>query len=121
MRRWSSLRTLTAFGAAVAGATGVEVGQERFAPSLEGLAEPCDLGDRAGRERGQDLLGDLLAFGEVVGLVGRAELLRALPGDVDFVVLLVGFDGRLETGLLLVGEPFGAAAQHVLDPVERIA
>jgi hypothetical protein len=70
-------------GPAVARAAGVEVGQERLAPPLQGLAEPLDLRDRAGRERGKDLLGDLLALAEVVGLVGRAQLLGALPGEVD--------------------------------------
>ena len=39
------------FGAAVVRAVGVEVAEERFAPSLEGLAESGDLGDWAVMER----------------------------------------------------------------------
>ena len=46
------------FGAAVGDAAGVEVGQHLLAPGLQGAAEPGDLGDRAGREAGDDLLGD---------------------------------------------------------------
>jgi len=65
------------FGAAVAGPVGGEVGQERIAPALERAAEAGDLGDRAGREPLDDLDRDLLALGDVVVLVGRAELLGA--------------------------------------------
>ena len=65
------------FGAAVVGAAGVEVGQEeRFAPLFEGLPESFDLRDR---ERGQDLLGGPPALGRTCCVVGRAELLGALP------------------------------------------
>ena len=38
------------FGAAVAGAAGVEVGQERVSPSFQDRAKPFDFRDRAGRE-----------------------------------------------------------------------
>jgi len=38
------------FGAAVGGAAGVEVGQERSTPLFQSPAEAGDLGDRAGRE-----------------------------------------------------------------------
>ena len=38
------------FGAAVGGAAGVEVGQERVSPSFQDRAEPFDFWDRAGRE-----------------------------------------------------------------------
>jgi hypothetical protein len=92
------------FGAAVAGAAGAEVGQERRPPLGEGLAESFDLGDRAGREDGEDLLGDPAAVAEVGGLVGRAEQLGALPGDVHLVVSFVGGDGAFEPGALPVGE-----------------
>jgi hypothetical protein len=40
------------------------------------------IGDRAGGEGGEDLLCDPAAVGEVAGLVGGAEQLGALPGDV---------------------------------------
>lgn len=43
------------FGAAVGRADDVEVGQERGGPLLQGAAESLDLGDGAGRERGEDL------------------------------------------------------------------
>jgi hypothetical protein len=43
-------QTVDRFGAAVAGASGVEVGQERFVSLLEGLPESLGLGDRAGRD-----------------------------------------------------------------------
>ena len=48
-------------GAAVAGAVGVEVGQERVLPLSQGSAEAVDLGDGAGREAVDDLLGELAA------------------------------------------------------------
>lgn len=52
--------------------------------------------------------------------VGGPNLLGAQVGDVHLVVAFVGGDRRGEAGLLLVGEPLGAA-QHVPDPVERVA
>src|SRR3954470_2480673 len=73
------------FGAAVAGAGGVEVGQERGPPAAQGLAEPGDLGDRAGRERRDDLLGESTAgrWGRCV--VDGPDLLGAVPGEGDLV------------------------------------
>lgn len=62
------------FGAAVAGAAGVEVGQERLAPLLERLAEPPDLRGSAGRELGEDLVVALVGDDrslESCALVGR--------------------------------------------------
>jgi len=109
------------FGAAVAGSAGVEVGQERRSPLLEGVAEASDLGDRAGRERGEDLLGDPATLGRGLGVVGGAELLGALPGHVDLVVTLVGGDRSLQPGALSVGELLDAAAQDHPDPVQRVA
>jgi len=50
---------------------------------------------------------------QVGGLVGRAELLRALPGDVDFVVPLVDLERLVEPGLLLVGEPLGTTGAQL--------
>ena len=44
------------FGAAVAGAVGVEVGQERAAPAAQGLAQAGDLGNWAGRQRVGELV-----------------------------------------------------------------
>src|SRR4051794_6078085 len=47
------------FGAAVVGPAGGEVGQELVLPGPQGPAQAGDLGDRAGRERSDDLFRDL--------------------------------------------------------------
>jgi hypothetical protein len=104
------------FGSAVAGSAGVEVGQECFPPSGEGLAQAFDLRDRAGGERGEDLLGEFLSFAEVVGSVGGAQLLGAPPGDLDLDMGVVGGERLLQAGLLLVGELVFPAAQDVAVP-----
>ena len=59
----------------------VEAGQDVWSPGPQGPAESGDLGDRAGRERADDLLGQPPARGRGVGLVDRAELLVGVPGD----------------------------------------
>jgi hypothetical protein len=87
-------QTVDRFGAAVAGASGVEVGQERFVSLLEGLPESLGLGDRAGRDAARTLLRDPPPLGGVLGLVDRAELLGALPGNVNLVVTFVSDDRR---------------------------
>ena len=107
-------------GAAVAGAVGVEVGQERVLPLSQGSAEAGDLGDGAGREAVDDLLGELAALARVGVGVGGPNPLGALPGDVDRVVAFIGGDRGGEAGLLFVGEPLGRAAEHVPDAVERV-
>ena len=78
------------FGAAVGGAAGGEVGQERCSPLAQRPVEPGDLWDRAGRERRKDLLRDPATVGEIVGVVGVAELLSGLPGDVALTGSLCG-------------------------------
>ena len=108
------------FGAAVGGA-GVEVGQERLLPLAQGPAQAGDLGDRAGGESGEDALGDRASFGLVGVLVGGAQLLGALPGQDDDLVLGAGGERPLDPGALFVGEVLGAGAQDGLDPVERVA
>ena len=55
-------------------------------PLLHGSAEACDLGDRARSERGDDLLGDDMAGGVGVLVVGGADLLGARVGDLDLDV-----------------------------------
>src|SRR5215203_6459797 len=85
------------FGAAVGDAGGVEVGQHLLAPRLEGAAEPRDLGDRAGREAVQHLLADRPA-GLRTGVVDRAELLIALPGQVDLSVWVAGVQAGADLG-----------------------
>jgi len=91
-------------GAAVAGAVGVEVGQECRGPLLQGAAEAGDLGDRTGRQRRDELLGDLLAFGWPGVAVGQAQPLRDGPRDPDRVVLGPDVDRGLEACPLPVGE-----------------
>jgi hypothetical protein len=56
------------FGAAVAGAAGVEVAEELAAPLSQGPSEAGDFGDRACGERVEDLDRDPSARG-VAGLV----------------------------------------------------
>jgi hypothetical protein len=67
------------FGAAVADLVDLEPGQDVLLLSPYGPSESGDLGDRAGRDRGDDLLCDCLAAGGVGGLVHRPELLVAVP------------------------------------------
>ncbi len=107
------------FGAAVVGAVGGEVGQERFSPLVEGAAEAGDLGDRAGGKRREDLGGGGLGLW-VAWLVDRAQVLRALPSDFDLDVAFVGGEHVLEAGSLPVGEAFLGGAQDVADSVERV-
>lgn len=84
------------FGAAVAGSAGVEVREESLPPPLQRAAEAGDLGDRASRERGEDLLGDLAALGGLGVPVGGAELLGARPGEPDLEVSFISGDRGLE-------------------------
>ena len=63
------------FCAAVGDAAGVEVGEHLLPPGLEGAAEPSHLGDRAGREAGDDLLRDPSTFRRELG-VGK---IRSIP------------------------------------------
>jgi hypothetical protein len=51
------------FGAAVADAVGIEVGQDLGLPGAEGAAKPGDFGNGAGVEAVQDLDRDLSALG----------------------------------------------------------
>lgn len=97
------------FGSAVVGAAGVEVAQERVAPLFQGFAEASDLWNRAAGEASQDGLGQRCALGWGVGVIDGPDALGALPGDVDFVVALVGSDRVGEPVLLALGEVFVAA------------
>ncbi len=65
------------FGAAVVGAAGVVVGQERFALLLECLGESFDLRDRTRWQRVGEVGGDATALGWTLRFVGRPELLCA--------------------------------------------
>ena len=108
-------------GAAVVRAVGVEVGQERLPPAAQGASQAGDLGDRAGVERVQDLLGAATALGRVLRAVGGSEVLGAAPGDVDLLVGGIGQDRGLEAGELAVGEVLGAGAQDGLDSEQGVA
>jgi len=79
-------------GGAVGGAGGGEVRQERLTPLAQRPTEAGDLGDRAGREGREDVLGDASAFGEVFLVERRPQLLGGLPRDVDLVVSFVRGD-----------------------------
>jgi hypothetical protein len=63
--------------------------------------------------------GDPATLDRAGRLVGRAQLLGALPGDVDLVVSFVGGDRVVESGALAVGEVLGAAAQDRAGAGER--
>lgn len=118
--RASSIRPLPASVPPLFAAPGGDVAQERVAPLVQGSAEAGDFGDRAGGERGEDLLGDP-SPGDVVWLVvDGSELLGAVPGDLDLVVALVSDEGRVQAGVLSVGEVLDAGAQDVADPVEGV-
>ena len=53
-------------------------------------------------------------------MVCGAQLLGALPCEVDLVVVFVGEDRGLESGVLPVGEAFRVGVQDRADPVERV-
>ena len=105
---------------AVVGAVGVEVAEELGAPLLQGAAQAGDLRDRACGERGEDLLSDGPSGGVAVLVVGRADLLGAAPGELDFDVPLVSAPRRVQPCSLSVGEVLFAGAQDVADPVQRV-
>src|SRR5829696_1771137 len=107
-------------GAAVVGSAGGEVGQELVLPGPQGAAEPGDLGDRAGGERGEHLLSDRLALDQVRGRERRAQLLVAAPRHGDLVVGVAGLETGLDPLDLAGGQLVRASAQRVADPVERI-
>jgi len=108
------------FGAAVAGAAGVEVAEELAAPLSQGPSEAGDFGDRACGERVEDLDRDPSARGVAGLVIDRAELLGAAVGDFDLNMALVGGERRVEPAALPVGEAFLAGAEQVPDPVERV-
>src|SRR5699024_6817492 len=109
------------FCPAVARAVGIEVGQECGLPSSQGLPEPRDLGDRAGRQRSDQLLGKSTTPGRS-GLVEHvAEVLGALVGDLDRDVIGMGGECAGQTGLLARREALPPGAENMTDPVERLA
>ena len=117
MRRWSSIRPLTASVPAVVGAVAVEVAEELAAPLSRGASEAGDFGDRAAGEGVEDLDPDASARGVAGLVVGRADQLGAVVGDFDFDVAFVGGERRAESRVLVVGEVVLAVAQGVADAV----
>ena len=83
------------FGAAVGGASGLEVPGTPCATS-SGAAEPGGLGDRAA----VDDLGKSTPGGRVALSLEASELLGALPGHQHLEVAFVGLDRRAKAGLL---------------------
>jgi hypothetical protein len=54
------------------------------------------------------------------GVVDGAQLLIALPGDVDFIAWVTGVEAAADLGLLPVGEVFCAVAEEPPDLIERV-
>ena len=90
-----------------------------MAPGLQCSAEPSHLGDRTGRKAGDHLLcGTATLAG--AGVVDGAELLVALPGQVNFAVGVAGIQTPGELGLLAFGQVLHTVAEQATDLVERI-
>jgi len=65
--------------------------------------------------------GERVSFAVAGLVVAGAQLLPAVPGDLDSEVAFVGCPGALEPDALPIGEVFLACSQQVADPVERVA
>jgi hypothetical protein len=82
------------FGAAIGDSAGIEVGEHLLAPGLEGTTESGDLGNWIGGEAGDHLLSNPATLGGAA-VVDGAELLVALPGQVNFPVRVAGLQTRV--------------------------
>jgi hypothetical protein len=71
-----------------------------------------DLGNRAGRERVDDPLGDRPALDRVAGPAHRSQLLVTVPGKGDLPVRVAGGQAGVQLGDLPVGRVLVAAAQQ---------
>jgi len=120
MRRWSSIRPLTASVPAVVGAVAVEVAEELAAPLSRGASEAGDFGDRAAGEVSRTLDRDPSTRGVAGLVIDRAELLGAVLGDFGLDVAFVGDGCGVELVALPVGEALLTGAEEVPDPVERV-
>jgi hypothetical protein len=89
---------------------GVEVGQHLGPPSAQGAAETGNLGDRAGVEAVQHLHRDLASFRRD-GVVDGAQLLVALPGDVDLLARVAGVEAGSDLVLLTLGQVLHAVPE----------
>ncbi len=108
------------FGAAVGHPAGGEVGQDLGVPLLQGAAEPGDLGDGAGVQAVEEVLGERAAGRRGGGVVDGADALVDLPCEVDLAVRVADGQPPFETLALPVGEVFVAGEQGAPDPVERV-
>ena len=107
--------------AAVARAVGIEVGQERGLPASQGLSEPGDLGNRAGRQRGDEFFGKLASSCRR-GLVEHVpKVLSAAIGDFDRDVIGMGRERSFQASLLARREAFSPGAENMADAVEGVA
>ena len=108
-------------GTTVARAVGVEVGQERGLPASQGLSEPGDLGNRAGRQRGDEFFGKLASSCRR-GLVEHVpKVLSAAIGDFDRDVIGMGRERSFQASLLARREAFSPGAENMADAVEGVA
>lgn len=99
--------------AAVAQAVGAEVGEDLRAPGPQGPAEPGDLGDRAGVQAGEDLLGEQAALAQAGGAaVDRAQLLLDRPGELDLPVRVADGQPGLQPAVLPLREVLQAVPQN---------
>ena len=105
------------FGAAVADAVSVEVGQDLGLPGAQRAAEAGNFGNWTGVEAVQDLDRDLVARGRG-GVVDRPQLLITLPGDVDLLPWVAGIKAAADLGLLTLGEMLHTVAEEPADLIE---
>jgi len=108
------------FCPAVADAAGYEVGQDLLAPAAQSLAESLDLGDRAGVERVEELLGELAARGLAFGVVDRADLLVGASGYLNLAIGVTDRQVPVEPFALPVGEVLVAGEKGAADLVQRV-
>jgi hypothetical protein len=108
------------FCPAVADAAGCEVGQDLLAPAAQSLAESLDLGDRAGVERVEELLGEHAARGLALGVVDRADLLVDATGDLNLAIGVTDRQVLVEPFALPVGEVLVAGLKGAADLVQRV-
>lgn len=98
----------------------VEVGQDCGLPPTQGPSQPGDLRNRAGREQVEDL-GDEPASLHGAGVVDRAELLVAVPGQGDLAVRVPGRQLRVQPADLLLGQVLHSDLLGSPDPLARVA
>lgn len=108
-------------GAAVAQPVGGEVGEDLSPPGAQGPSQPGDLGERAGREAGDDLLGQRSALAQAAGArLDGAELLVAGPGQLDLAVRVAKGKADLELAVLALGQVLQTVPEQSADLVERV-